>query len=67
MRTFAAMFVGGALGLVLLKLLLGLLGPLLGMMFGLLALVVKLTLFAALAYFIYSLIRGKKREREETL
>jgi TctA family transporter len=67
MRTFAAMFVSGALGLLLLKLLLGLVGPLLAMMLGLFALAFKLALFAAVAYFIYSLVRGRKREREEVL
>ena len=65
MRTFAAVFMSGALGLLLLKLLLGLLGPMLALMFGFFALAFKLAIFAAIAYFIYSLIRGKKREREE--
>ena len=67
MRTFAAVFVGGALGLLLLKLLLGLVGPLLAMLFGLFALAFKLVLFCVVAYFVYSLIRGRKREREEAM
>jgi len=65
MRTFAAVFAGGAIGLLILKLVLSLLGPLLGIMLGLLALAFKVILFAAVAYFIYALIRGKKRDEAE--
>lgn len=65
MRTFAAVFVGGALGLLLLKLVLGLIGPLLGLLVGFVALAVKVVLFAALAYFIYALLRGKRRDRDD--
>ena len=60
MKTLAAVLVGGVLGLVLLKFVLG---PVL----ALLMLVVKLALLAALAYFIYTLVRGRKRPREEAL
>jgi hypothetical protein len=62
---FAAWFVGGALGLLLIKLVLGLVGPLLAMLFGLFALAIRIALFAAVAWFVYSLVRGRKREREE--
>jgi len=67
MKMFATAFVGGALGLLILKLLLGLVGPVLAMLFGLFALAIKLALFCAVAYFIYSLIRGRRRERSETV
>ena len=59
-KTFAAVLVGGVLGLVLLKFVLG---PVL----ALLMLVVKLALLGALAYFIYALVRGRKRPHEEAL
>jgi hypothetical protein len=63
MRTFAAVAVSGALGLLLLKMLF----PLLAMLFGFMALAFKILLFALVAYFIYSLVRGKKRESQETV
>jgi TctA family transporter len=67
MKAFATLFVSGAVGLVILKLVLGLIAPLFALVFGLFALTVKLLLFAAVAYFIYSLVRGKKDERQEAL
>ena len=67
MRTFATLFVSGAIGLLILKLVIGLVGPLLAVVLGFFVLAVKLALFAMVAYFIYSLVRGKKREREEAL
>jgi hypothetical protein len=67
MRTFATWFVGGAVGLLLLKLVFGLIMPLLGMFVGLVVLAFKVLLFALVAYFIYSLVRGKKRETHETV
>jgi hypothetical protein len=66
MKTFAALFAGGAVGVVLLQLVLGWALPLLGLLFGFVALAVKLALFAALAYFVYSLLRGRARERAES-
>jgi hypothetical protein len=62
MRTFAAVAVSGALGLLLIKMLF----PLFAMLFGLMALAFKVLLFGLVAYFIYSLVRGKKRERDVT-
>jgi hypothetical protein len=67
MKTFATLFVSGAVGLLILKLVLGLIGPLFAIVFGLMALSLKLVLFAIVAYFIYSLVRGKRRERQEAL
>jgi hypothetical protein len=65
MKKFAAVFVGGALGLVLLKVVFGLVLPLLGMLFGLMMLAFKVLIFGLIAYFIYSLIRGKRRAQED--
>jgi len=64
MRTFAVVFAGGALGLVVLKLLFGLVMPLFSLLIGLVTLTVKVAFFAAVAYFIYSLVRGRRREQE---
>jgi hypothetical protein len=63
MRTFGALFVGGVTGIVILKLLATLLFPLLGFMIGLVGMLFKILLFGAIAYFVYTLIKGK-RERE---
>ena len=63
MRTFAAVAVSGVVGLMLLKLLF----PLLAMFVGLLGLAFKVLLFGLIAYFIYSLVRGKKRETHESV
>ena len=62
MRTFGTMFVGGIAALVLFKLLLGFVLPLLGLLVGLVAMAVKIALVAAVAYFVYSLVRGRRRE-----
>ena len=67
MRTFATLFVSGAVGLLLLKIVFGLVMPLLGMFIGLLVLAFKVLLFALVAYFIYSLVRGRKRDSAETV
>lgn len=66
MKQFAAMFVGGAVTIFLLKLLMTLMLPLLGMLAGLFFTALKLVLLATLAYFVYSLVfkRKKRRERE---
>ena len=65
MKKFAAVFVGGALGVVLLKLLFGLIMPLFAIVFGFMALAFKVLIFGLIAYFIYSLIRGKRRTQED--
>jgi hypothetical protein len=67
MRTFATLFVSGAVGLILLKLVFGFLFPLLGIVVGFFALAFKVLIFALVAYFIYSLVRGRKRESHETV
>ena len=57
MRSFAKVAVVGFAGVVVLKLLF----PLLILMAGLVALAVKLALLAAVAYFLYSLVRKPGR------
>lgn len=64
MRTFAALTVAGVAGIVLLKLLATLIFPLFGLLIGLLATTVKFALVAAVIFFVYSLIRKRKEERE---
>ncbi len=62
MRTFATLAVAGVVGVVILKLLTALVLPLFGLVVGFVALAVKLALVAAVAFFIYSLIRKRKDE-----
>jgi hypothetical protein len=63
MRTFATVAGAGVAGVVLYKLVAALLFPLLGLFVGLIAMTVKLALIAAVAFFIYSMIR-KRRDQE---
>jgi len=63
MRTFAAVTFAGVSGIVLFKLFVTILFPLLGMFIGLLAMTVKLALIAAVACFVWSLV--KKRNCDE--
>lgn len=65
MRTFAALSVGGVIGVMLLKLLASLLMPAIGVLIGLMVTAFKLLLFALVAYFIYSLVRKRKKEEEQ--
>jgi hypothetical protein len=62
MRTFAGMFVGGIATLVLLKLFFGMVLPLLAMVVGLVLMAVKLAVFVAIGWFVYSLVRNRTRE-----
>jgi hypothetical protein len=64
MRTFAALTVSGVVGLLLFKLIASLIFPLLGVFVGLLAMTVKFALIAAVIFFVYSMIRKKKREAD---
>jgi hypothetical protein len=63
MRTFAGMFVGGIAVLVLFKLVAGLFLPLIAIVFGLVGMAFKIALFVAIGYFVYSLVRNRKREQ----
>ena len=64
MRTVAGLFVGGVAAVVAFKLITALVLPLVGIFFGLVALVIKLAIVAAVAWFVYSLVRGRKSEQE---
>lgn len=60
MRTFAALTVTGAVGILLLRLLATVIVPLFGMFLGLLAMTVKLALVAAVVFFVYSMFKKRK-------
>lgn len=53
--------VGGLAGLVILKLLAALILPLFGFMFGLVGLVMKIGLWIAIGYLVYTLLKGRRR------
>ena len=63
MRTFAGMFVGGIAALVLFKLFAGLVLPLIALVVGLVGMAIKIAIFVAIGYFVYSLVRNRKREQ----
>ncbi|MBI4540794.1 MAG: hypothetical protein HY704_14930 [Gemmatimonadetes bacterium] len=60
MRVFGELFLAGLAGLVALKLAGALILPLFGMLFGLVTLLIKLLVFGAIAYFVYSLLRRRR-------
>lgn len=60
MRTFAALTLTGAAGIVLFKLMATILLPLVGMVIGLMAMTVKFALLAAVVFFVYSMIRRRR-------
>ncbi len=63
MRTFAALTVTGAAGIVLFKMLAAIMFPVIGMVFGLIAMTVKFALVAAVIFFVYSMIRKRRHEQ----
>lgn len=65
MRTFGAMALGGLAGIVILKLLAAMVFPLFGIVFGLMATIVKVALWVAIGYFVYTLIRGRRSQTTE--
>jgi hypothetical protein len=65
MRTFGAMLFGGVAGIVILKLLAALLFPFLGFMMGLFGMAMKILIFGAIAYFVYTLIRGRRKREAD--
>ena len=65
MRNFGALALGGIAGIVILKLLAALVFPLFGFMFGIVGTVVKLALWIAIGYFVYTLIRGRRKDAAE--
>lgn len=62
MRTFGAMALGGLAGIVILKLLAAMVFPLFGIAFGLMATMVKVAMWVAIGYFVYTLLRGRRRQ-----
>jgi len=65
MRTFTRVAVAGVAGFTFLKLFTTVLIPTLGLVLGLLGLTMKLAVFAAVAYFIWSLVRPSPRRDDE--
>jgi hypothetical protein len=65
MRTFVGLFAGGAIALIIFKILAALIFPFLGMFIGVFVTAVKLLLLAGVVYLVYSLIFKRKKEREE--
>jgi hypothetical protein len=59
------LFIGGAISIVLFKLLAALFLPLLGAFVGLLMMTVKLALVAAVIYFLYTVFFKRKRDEAE--
>lgn len=57
--------IGGLAGIVILKLLAALILPLFGFMFGTIGFVMKIGLWIAIGYLVYTLLRGRKREHHE--
>ena len=64
MRTFAAITAGGVLGIFALKLLATIFLPIVGLVVGLFMMGVKIALFAAAAYFLYSFFFKRRRRGE---
>lgn len=57
--------IGGLAGIVILKLLAALILPLFGFMFGTIGFVMKIGLWIAIGYLVYTLLRGRKRDHRE--
>jgi hypothetical protein len=64
MRNVAGLFVGGVVALIAFKLITAIVLPVVGFFFALVWLVIKLAIVIAIGYFVYSLVRGRKREQE---
>ncbi len=64
MRTFATISAAGLAGIVFFKLFTGLIFPILAIFIGLMALTMKLAVFAAVAFFLYSLLKKRKCDGE---
>ena len=60
MKSFAKFAVVGVSSIVLFKLFATILLPMFGLLFGLLAMTVKLALIAAIAFFIYEMMRKRR-------
>ena len=58
--------IGGLAGIVVLKLLAALIFPLFGLMFGMVGMVMKVGLWIAIGYLVYTLLRGRRRAHHES-
>ena len=65
MRAFGALAVGGLAGFFFLKLLAALVFPIFGFMVGLVGLVVKIGLWLAVGYVVYTLLKGRRKTSED--
>ncbi|MDT8342374.1 MAG: hypothetical protein RQ751_12745 [Longimicrobiales bacterium] len=65
MRTFGTLALGGLAGIAVLKLLSVLLFPMLAFMAGLVGLAVKVALWVAVGYLVYTLLRGRRKSSPE--
>ncbi len=64
MQSLAKFAVVGLSGVVLLKLFATILLPMMGLLMGLFALTVKVALMAAIAFFVYTMVRRRDSEVE---
>jgi hypothetical protein len=57
--------IGGLAGIVILKLLAALVLPLFGLVFGTIGFVMKIGLWIAIGYLVYTFLRGRKKAHHE--
>ena len=65
MRMMGMMAIGGIAGFMILKFLFALIFPLFGLVFGVMGTVLKVGLWIAIGYFVYTLLKGRRREAED--
>ena len=65
MHALGVAAIGGLAGLVILKLLAALIFPLFGMMFGMVGMMLKIGMWIAIGYLVYTLLRGRRRAADE--
>ena len=64
MRSFGPLVVVGLAGLAAFKIGGGLFVPLFGMAMGLIAVAMKIAVICAIGYFVITLLKGRRRDRE---
>ena len=65
MHALGVAAIGGLAGLVILKILAALIFPLFGMMFGMVGMMLKIGMWIAIGYLVYTLLRGRRRAADE--
>ncbi|HSM04803.1 MAG TPA: hypothetical protein VK858_09265 [Longimicrobiales bacterium] len=65
MHALGVAAIGGLAGLVILKILAALIFPLFGMMFGMVGMMLKIGMWIAIGYLVYTLLRGRRRSADE--